>query len=79
MMLYVELVLANEFPQLNQAMHHCDPNVVEREVVSLPSSANIIGEPAQVEIHQQKWKAHQQIVWLQDIIANISFQYSHVI
>ena len=45
----VELVSANEFPQLNQAMHHHDPNVVEREVVSLPSSANIIGEPAQVK------------------------------
>ena len=75
----VELVSANEFPQLNQATHHHDQNVVEREVVSLPSSANIIGEPAQVEIHQRKWQACQQIVQLRDIIANISFQYSHVI
>ena len=47
--------------------------------MSLPSSANIIGEPAQVEIHQQKRQAHWQIVRLRDIIADISFQYSHVI
>ena len=52
---------------------------MEREVLLLPCSGNVTGEPAQVEIHQWKQQAHQQIVQLQDIIADISFQYSHVV
>ena len=75
----IELASADEILQLNQTMHCQNTNVMEWEVLLLPSSGNVMGEPAQVEIHQQKQQAHWQIVWLRDIITDISFQYSHVI
>ena len=75
----VESASADDIPQLNQTTHCQNTNVVEWKVLLLPSSGNVMGEPAQVEIHQWKQQAHWQIVQLWNIIANISFQYSHVI
>ena len=44
----------------------------------LPSNGNV-NEAVEVEICHQIQQAHRQINWLHDIIADISFQYLHVI
>ena len=75
----VELASADEILQLNQTTHCQNTNVMEWELLLLLSSGNVMGKPVQVEIHQQKQQTHHQIVWPQDIITDISFQYSHVI
>ena len=66
----VESALADEILQLNQTMHCQDTNVVEQEVLLLPSSGNVMGEPAQVEIHQQKQQACWKII--QPFVNNIT-------
>ena len=56
-----------------------DGTNVEREVLTLPSNGNVGGDAIQLEIEHQIQQAHQQVTRLQNIIANVLFQYSHVI
>lgn len=52
---------------------------VEREILTLPSNGNVAGGAYEVEIAHRIKQARRQITRLRDIIADISFQYSHVI
>jgi len=56
-----------------------DVTSMEQVILLLPSNSNIIAGALEVKIHHQVTQAHWQISQLQDIIADISFQYSHVI
>ena len=52
---------------------------IERTLLILPSNGNVMGEAVKVEIRHRIQQARRQISRLRDIIADISFQYSHVI
>ena len=52
---------------------------VEREPLALPSSGSVVGEAVGVELRLRTTQARRQVNRLRDIIADISFQYSHVI
>ena len=56
-----------------------DGTNVEREVLTLPSNGNVGGDAIQLEIEHRIQQAHRQVTRLRDIIADVSFQYSHVI
>ena len=56
-----------------------DGTNVEREVLTLPLNGNVGGDAIQLEIEHRIQQAHRQVTRLWDIIADISFQYSHVI
>ena len=56
-----------------------DQTVIERHILALPSNGNVGPETRDLEIHHQTIQARSQVNWLRDIIADISFQYSHVI
>ncbi|KAF8958979.1 hypothetical protein BDZ97DRAFT_1667832 [Flammula alnicola] len=52
---------------------------VERQQLSLPSNGNVGGDLKHVEISARKKQAHAQLNRLRELVADISFQYSHVI
>ncbi|KDR67377.1 hypothetical protein GALMADRAFT_79915 [Galerina marginata CBS 339.88] len=52
--------------------------VVERQVIKLPSNGSTVGNGKEVELRLRKTQASSQIHRLRDIIAELSFQYSHV-
>jgi hypothetical protein len=52
---------------------------IERKVIILPSNGNVVTNHADLEITFRKRQAHSQLVHLRDLIADISFQFSHVI
>ena len=56
-----------------------EPIGVERERLTLPSNGNVHGIAVQIELHHRIMQARRQVNRLRDIIADISFQYSHVI
>ena len=56
-----------------------DVTGIERTLLILPSNGNVIGEAVDVEIRHRTQQAHRQINRLRETIAEISFQYSHVI
>lgn len=60
--------------------HGKNLGVAEREILALPSNGNVQSpEMAQLEIGERIKQARRQISRLRDIIADISFQYSHVV
>jgi hypothetical protein len=78
----------NEFDEVEEAasagesagtIQNPDMAGVEREVLTLPSNGNTTGQAVEVEINHRIKQARQQINRLRDIVADISFQYSHVI
>jgi hypothetical protein len=56
-----------------------DPRAVERQVLTLPSNGNVNEDVAGLEIRDRVKQARRQIVRLRDLIADISFQFSHVV
>jgi hypothetical protein len=56
-----------------------DVSSIEREVLALPSNKNVAGCAVDLEIRHRITQARRQVGRLRDIIADISFQYSHVI
>jgi hypothetical protein len=56
-----------------------DSSAVERQALTLPSNGNVHEDVAGVEIRHRVKQARRQISRLRDIIADISFQYSHVV
>ncbi|KAF8157947.1 hypothetical protein B0H34DRAFT_858828 [Crassisporium funariophilum] len=56
-----------------------DLAAVEREVLTLPSNGNVAGDMGELEIRERVKQARRHINRLRDLIADISFQYSHVI
>jgi len=56
-----------------------DPTAVERHVLTLPSNGNVSEDVAALEIRERAKQARRQIARLRDLIADISFQYSHVV
>ena len=76
-----------EFDEVEESASACDKapqptrdvSGVEREVLTIPSNGNVGGDAVQVEIHHQTKQARRQINRLRDIVADISFQYSHII
>ncbi|KAF8964535.1 hypothetical protein BDZ97DRAFT_1918967 [Flammula alnicola] len=52
---------------------------VERQQLSLPSNGNVGGDLKHVEILARKKQAHAHLNRLRELVADISFQYSHVI
>jgi hypothetical protein len=56
-----------------------DPSAVERQVLTLPSNGNVNEDVATLEIRDRVKQARRQITRLRDLIADISFQYSHVV
>ena len=56
-----------------------DITPIERKVIVLPSNGNVVTNHADLEITFRKRQAHSQLVHLRDLIADISFQFSHVI
>lgn len=55
------------------------PLPVEREFLGLPSDSNLTGAVRDIEMTLRKKEAKQQLNRLREIIADKSFQYSHVI
>ena len=57
------------------------PNVfpVEWQLLTIPSNGNVLGNLCELELHHRTKQARRQVDWLQDIVANISFQDSHVV
>ncbi|KAF8149042.1 hypothetical protein B0H34DRAFT_758043 [Crassisporium funariophilum] len=56
-----------------------DLAAVEREVLTLPSNGNVAGDMGELEIRERVKQARRHINRLCDLIADILFQYSHVI
>jgi hypothetical protein len=56
-----------------------DTSAVERQVLTLPSNGNVNEDVAALEIRDRVNQARRQITRLRDLIADISFQYSHVV
>src|SRR5580704_6434090 len=52
---------------------------VERHVISLPSNGNFSLELANIEINLRTKQAKTELTRIRDIIAQISFHYSHII
>lgn len=51
----------------------------ERQTLTIPSNGNVATDVGQVELKYRTRQARRQVSRLRDIIADISFQYSHVI
>lgn len=56
-----------------------EPGAVERHVLTLPSNGNVNEDVASLEIRDRVKQARRQITQLRDLVADISFQYSHVV
>lgn len=56
-----------------------ETTVVERQIIRLPSNGLTVDGAAQVELQLTKKQATVQVHRLRDLIAELSFQYSHVI
>jgi hypothetical protein len=55
------------------------PIPIEKQIISLPSNANVGLEYAQLEINQRIEHADHHLARIRDLIAEKSFQFSHVI
>lgn len=60
------------------AMPPADSVPVELQILFLPSNGNVQGEWAHVELPFRKQQAEAQLNRLRDLIADKSFQYSHI-
>ena len=62
-----------------KAVTHLTP--IERKTIVLPSNGNVESNPSasDLEIKFRKMQAHSQLNRIRDLIADISFQFSHVI
>ena len=52
---------------------------IEHKVIFLPSNGNVETDVSEIEIKFQKRQADTELHQLRDLIADISFQFSHVI
>lgn len=52
---------------------------IERKVIALPSNGNVVTDVVDLEITFRKRQAQSQLAHLRELIADISFQFSHVI
>lgn len=53
--------------------------LVERQVLTMASNRNVLGDLRELEIRHRIQQAHREVERLRDIVADISFQYSHVV
>jgi hypothetical protein len=60
---------------------HLTLTPIERKIIVLPSNGNVEANPSasDLEIKFRKMQAHSQLNRIRDLIADISFQFSHVI
>lgn len=56
-----------------------DLTPVERKIIVIPSNGNVINNAAELEMSFRTRQADSQLNQIRDVIADISFQYSHVI
>jgi hypothetical protein len=61
----------------NQTPHILTP--IERKVIALPSNGNLETDVSDLEIKFRTRQANSELNQLRDLIADISFQYSHVV
>lgn len=52
---------------------------VEQQLLTIPSNGNVLSNLRELEIRHQTQQAWHKVKWLQDIVADISFWYSHVV
>jgi hypothetical protein len=69
----------DEYDEETVSQTTTDITPIERKVIVLPSNGNVATNLADLEITFRKRQAHSQLVHLRDLIADISFQFSHVI
>ena len=74
-----ESASANNVIQSQRPSRNSEPIGVERQRLILPSNGNVGGTAIEIELHHRTTQARRQVNQLRDIIADISFQYSHVI
>ena len=73
---YDEYNDSEEVP-ISQALSEIIP--IERKVIVLPSNGNVVTNVSNLEVTFRKRQAQSQLDQLRDLIADISFQFSHVI
>jgi hypothetical protein len=74
-----ESASASDGVQSQRATRVTDAPGVEREQLAMPSNGTVTGQAVEVELRHRANQARREIDRLRDIIADISFQYSHVI
>ena len=74
-----EAASANQGTQAHLMPGASDVTAVERELLTMPSNANVVGNLHELEVRHRIKQARREVHRLRDIIADISFQYSHVI
>jgi len=67
----------DEEVQIAQPVRDITP--IERKVIVLPSNGNVVNDVAKLETTFRTRQAETQLNHLRDLIADISFQFSHVI
>jgi len=67
----------DEEVQIAQPVRDITP--IERKVIVLPSNGNVVNDVAKLETTFRTSQAETQLNHLRDLIADISFQFSHVI
>jgi hypothetical protein len=70
-----------EYDEYDESTNQTSPVItpIERKVIILPSNGNIATDVAELEIKYRTQQANSELNQLRDLIADISFQFSHVI
>ena len=70
-----------EFDEYNEYTNQVPPILmpIEHKVIALPSNGNLETDVSDLEIKFQIRQANSELNQLRDLIADISFQFSHVI
>ena len=74
-----EITVSSDDPDAGGQQTGPDFSVVERQVLTMPSNGNVNEDVTAQEIQERVKQARRQISRLRDLIAEISFQYSHVV
>jgi hypothetical protein len=70
-----------EYDEYDESTNQTTPvlNPIERKIIVLPSNGNVKTEVSHLEIKFRIRQANTELIQLRDLIADISFQFSHVI
>lgn len=70
-----------EYDEYDESTNQTTPviNPIERKVIILPSNGNVKTEVSDLEIKYRIKQANTELNQLRDLIADISFQFSHII
>ena len=70
-----------EFDEYDEYTNQVPPilMLIERKVIALPSNGNLETDVSDLEIKFRIRQANSELNQLRDLIADISFQFSHVI